>query len=50
MARLLVIEDEADIRQVLDHDLAAAGREVLAAAREGRPLAPREGADEQAGE
>jgi two-component system phosphate regulon response regulator PhoB len=33
MARILVIEDEADIRQVLDYNLAAAGHEVLAAAR-----------------
>jgi len=33
MARILVIEDESDIRQVLDHNLRAAGHDVLAAAR-----------------
>jgi two-component system, OmpR family, phosphate regulon response regulator PhoB len=33
MARILVIEDEADIRQVLDYNLKSAGHEVLEAAR-----------------
>jgi len=33
MARILVIEDEADIRQVLDYNLVAAGHEVMSAAR-----------------
>jgi len=33
MARILVIEDEADIRQVLDYNLVAAGHEVIPAAR-----------------
>ena len=33
MARILVIEDEDDIRQVLDYNLRQAGYEVLAAAR-----------------
>ena len=33
MARILVIEDESDIRQVLDYNLRLAGHEVLAAAR-----------------
>lgn len=33
MARILVIEDEADIRQVLDYNLKSAGHEVVEAAR-----------------
>ena len=33
MARILVIEDEPDIRQVLDYNLRLAGHEVVAAAR-----------------
>jgi len=33
MARILVIEDESDIRQVLDYNLAAAGHEVVVAER-----------------
>ncbi len=33
MSRILVIEDEADIRQVLDYNLRLAGHEVSAAAR-----------------
>src|SRR5687768_837178 len=33
MARILVIEDEGDIRQVLDYNLRLAGHEVLAAAK-----------------
>jgi two-component system, OmpR family, phosphate regulon response regulator PhoB len=33
MAKILVIEDEADIRQVLDYNLRSAGHEVLEAAR-----------------
>jgi two-component system, OmpR family, phosphate regulon response regulator PhoB len=33
MARILVIEDEDDIRQVLDYNLRQAGHEVLVAAR-----------------
>src|SRR5688500_15672516 len=33
MARILVIEDEGDIRQVLDFNLRLAGHEVLAAAK-----------------
>jgi two-component system, OmpR family, phosphate regulon response regulator PhoB len=33
MARILVIEDESDIRQVLDYNLRLAGHEVVAAAR-----------------
>jgi two-component system, OmpR family, phosphate regulon response regulator PhoB len=33
MARILVIEDEPDIRQVLDYNLRLAGHEVIAAAR-----------------
>ena len=33
MARILVIEDESDIRQVLDYNLKSAGHEVVEAAR-----------------
>jgi two-component system phosphate regulon response regulator PhoB len=33
MARILVIEDEADIRQVLDYNLKSAGHEVVEASR-----------------
>jgi len=33
MARILVIEDESDIRQVLDYNLKSAGHEVFEAAR-----------------
>ena len=33
MARILVIEDEPDIRQVLDYNLRMAGHDVLAAAQ-----------------
>src|ERR1700677_725146 len=33
MARVLVIEDEADLQQVLDYNLRQAGHEVLAATR-----------------
>src|SRR5450432_2757707 len=33
MTRILVIEDEADIRQVLDYNLKSAGHEVVEAAR-----------------
>ena len=33
MARILVIEDEADIRQVLDYNLRTAGHEVIATER-----------------
>jgi len=33
MARILVIEDEADIRQVLEYNLKSAGHEVIEAAR-----------------
>jgi len=33
MAKILVIEDEADIRQVLDYNLRTAGHEVIAVAR-----------------
>jgi two-component system phosphate regulon response regulator PhoB len=33
MARILVIEDEPDIRQVLDYNLRLAGHDVIAAAR-----------------
>ncbi|MEO8903192.1 MAG: response regulator [Polyangiaceae bacterium] len=33
MARILVIEDESDIRQVLDYNLRSAGHEVVEAAR-----------------
>ncbi|HEY4104275.1 MAG TPA: response regulator [Polyangiaceae bacterium] len=33
MARILVIEDEADIRQVLEYNLKSAGHEVVEAAR-----------------
>jgi two-component system phosphate regulon response regulator PhoB len=33
MARILVIEDEADIRQVLDYNLKSAGHEVFEASR-----------------
>ncbi len=33
MSRILVIEDEPDIRQVLDYNLRLAGHEVSAAAR-----------------
>ena len=33
MARILVIEDESDIRQVLDYNLKSAGHEVIEAAR-----------------
>jgi two-component system phosphate regulon response regulator PhoB len=33
MARILVIEDEADIREVLDYNLKSAGHEVVEAAR-----------------
>jgi two-component system phosphate regulon response regulator PhoB len=41
MTRILVIEDEADIRHVLDHNLRTAGYEVIAAerGREGLSLA-----------
>jgi two-component system phosphate regulon response regulator PhoB len=47
MARILVIEDESDIRQVLDHSLRAAGHEVLAAAfgQDGLRLARQEHPD-----
>ena len=46
MARILVVEDEADLRDVLEYNLTTAGHEVLLAAtaaeglqqaREGRP-------------
>ena len=33
MARILVIEDEVDIRQVLDYNLKSAGHEVVEASR-----------------
>jgi len=33
MARILVIEDESDIRQILDHNLRTAGHEVVSAGR-----------------
>ena len=33
MARILVIEDEPDIRQVLDYNLRMAGHDVLAASQ-----------------
>jgi two-component system phosphate regulon response regulator PhoB len=47
MARILVIEDEDDIRRVLDHNLRTAGYDVLVAARgqEGLRLARQERPD-----
>jgi two-component system phosphate regulon response regulator PhoB len=47
MARILVIEDEADIRQVLDYNLRTAGHDVVSASRgqEGLRLARQERPD-----
>jgi len=47
MARILVIEDEADIRRVLDYNLRSAGHEVLSAeqGREGLSLVREERPD-----